>query len=95
MASVTAEQVRAARAEGYAAGYALRPSRPNPYAPPHVPVWLDRRTTAEKAAGERHARSARILAGVWQRAHSDGLAAYARHRGLAPPSEPPPVQSDD
>ncbi len=84
MAPVTAEQVRAARTEGYAAGYRLRPSRPNPYAPPHVPIWQDRRTPAEKAADEQRNRPALILARVWQRAHTDGLAAYARDRGLAP-----------
>jgi hypothetical protein len=81
---VTAEQVRAARAEGYAAGYAHQPSMPNPYAPPHVPIWQDRRTPAEKAADAQRNRPALILARVWQRAHTDGLAAYARERGLAP-----------
>ncbi|MEU4444887.1 hypothetical protein AB0K14_03260 [Actinosynnema sp. NPDC050801] len=79
---MTAEQVRAVHAEGYAAGHALAPSQPNPYAPAHVPVWLDRRTPAEQRADEQRDRPARILAGVWQRAHSDGLAAYARDRGL-------------
>lgn len=87
MAAVTAEQVRAVRAEGYAAGYALTPSQPNPYALAHVPVWLDRRTSAERLADDQRDRPARILAGVWQRAHSDGLAAYARDRGLEPASQ--------
>lgn len=87
MAPVTAEQVRAARAEGYAAGYALTPSRPNPYALPHVPAWLDRRSASEKAADEQRDRSARLLARVWLRAHADGLAAYAAERGLALPSQ--------
>jgi hypothetical protein len=84
---VTAEQVRAARAEGYAAGYARQPSRPNPYAAEHVPVWRDRRTAAEKAAAKQAARPALILARVWLTAHGAGLAAYAAERGLALPSE--------
>jgi hypothetical protein len=49
-----------------------------------VPIWQDRRTPAEKAADEQRNRPALILARVWQRAHTDGLAAYARDRGLAP-----------
>lgn len=84
---MTAEQVRTARAEGYAAGYALVPSRPNPYAPEHVPVWRDRRTAAEKAAAIQAARPARILAWVWLNGHGAGLAAYAAERGLAPASQ--------
>ncbi|WP_424183842.1 hypothetical protein ACOBQX_17945 [Actinokineospora sp. G85] len=86
MAAVTAEQVSAARAEGYAAGYARTPSRPNPYAPAHVPAWLDRRTAAEKANAKQAEQPALILAGVWQQAHAQGLSAYARERGLALPS---------
>ncbi|MGH3863571.1 hypothetical protein [Actinokineospora sp.] len=77
MAAVTTEQVRAARAEGYAAGYALAPTMPNPYAPPHVPVWEGPRTPAERAAAYERDRRARLLAGVWRKAHTDGLAAYA------------------
>ena len=87
MASVTAEQVRVARAEGYAAGYAITPSQPNPYAGPHVPVWRDRRTPAEKATDEPAERAARILARVWLVGHQNRLAAYARERGLALPSQ--------
>ena len=83
---MTAEQVRAARAEGYAAGYARVPSRPNPYAPEHIPVWLDRRAAAEKAAAREAARPARILAWVWLNGHGAGLAAYAAERGLPLPS---------
>ncbi|MBB4969095.1 hypothetical protein [Saccharothrix violaceirubra] len=83
---MTAEQVRAARAEGYAAGYALTPSRPNPYAPRHLPIWHDRRTATEKANAEKAEQPARILAGVWLRAHSEGLAAHARERELTLPS---------
>lgn len=88
MAPVTAEQVRAARAEGYAAGYALQPPMPNPYAPPHVPVWLGPRTPAERAAARQRDRPALILARVWRLGYQDGQAAYAADRGLAPP---PPV----
>lgn len=84
---MTAEQVRTARAEGYAAGYARLPARPNPYAPEHVPAWQDRRTAAEREIAERDARPARILAQVWLNGHRDGLAAYADERGLALPSQ--------
>jgi hypothetical protein len=87
VAPVTAEQVRAARAEGYDAGYARIPSRPNPYAREHIPVWRDRRTPAQKAADAPAERAALILAQVWQRAHAEGFAAYARERGLVLPSQ--------
>jgi hypothetical protein len=83
---VTAEQVQTARAEGYTAGYTLAPSMPNPYAPPHIPVWQDRRTPPEKAADARKNRPALLLAQVWRRGYQDGQAVYARERGLAPPS---------
>lgn len=86
MAAVTAEQVRAARAEGYAAGYARTPSTPNPYAPEHVPVWRDRRTPTQRAADAPAVRAATTLAGVWRRAHAEGLAANAAERGVVLPS---------
>jgi hypothetical protein len=87
---VTAEQVQAARAEGYAAGYTLAPSGPNPYAPVHVPVWRGPRTRAEQDAVEQQNRPALLLARVWRMAYQDGQAAYARERGLAPPSSDSP-----
>ncbi|MGH3515997.1 MAG: hypothetical protein ACRDQ7_00960 [Haloechinothrix sp.] len=80
--TLTAERVRAARTEGYGAGYRLERSRPNPYAPPQVPVWLGPRTAAERARKARRERPAIILARVWLVAHRRGLADYARERGL-------------
>lgn len=90
MAAVTAEQVRTARAEGYAAGYALAPTMPNPYAPPHIPVWEGPRTLAERATAYERDRRARLLAVVWREGHRDGLTAYGRDRATSAP-----VQSAD
>lgn len=84
---MTAEQVRAARAEGYAAGHGLTPSTPNPYAPEHLPAWHDRRTPAQKAADAPGERDALTLARVWLTGHAAGIAAYADERGLALPSQ--------
>lgn len=76
--TLDAGQVRAARAAGYAAGYALRPASPNPYAPTHVPAWRGPRTAAavlQLAVGERRAL---LLALVWRAGYRAGLAAYGR-----------------
>ena len=80
---MTAEQVRAARTDGYTAGYAYRSPRPNPYAPLHVPVWLGPRTPADRAAKLERDRPALLLAQVWRAGYRDGLATYARDRRLA------------
>ncbi|GAB3437445.1 hypothetical protein [Actinophytocola sediminis] len=82
MAAVTAEQVRAARDAGYAAGRSLAPPSPNPLAPEHVPAWRQPRTAAGRAAAERDRAAARILARVWRVGYQTGQAAYARERGL-------------
>jgi hypothetical protein len=79
---VTADQVRAARTDGYTAGYTYRAPQPNPYAPQHVPVWLGPRTPADRAAAQQRDRPALLLARVWRAGYRDGLAAYARARGL-------------
>jgi hypothetical protein len=83
---VTADQVRQARDAGLAAGRALTPPAPNPYAPRHVPVWAGPRTPATKAAADAGAALARVLAAVWMDAYRRGLAAYAADRGLSLPS---------
>jgi hypothetical protein len=83
VAAVTAEQVRTAQAEGYAAGHSLAPPMPNPYAPAHVPAWQQPRTAAGRAAAERQAAPTRILAHVWRVGYQAGQAAYARERGLS------------
>jgi hypothetical protein len=87
VAEVTAEQVRRVRAEGYRAGYNLAPVSPNPYAPPHVPVWKGPRTAAERAEAERAERGPRLLAAVWRRGYRDGLDAYAKQHDLPLPSD--------
>ena len=79
---MTADQVRAARTDGYTAGYAHQEPRPNPYAPHHVPVWLGPRTPADQATKLQRDRPALLLARVWRAGYRDGLAAYARDRGL-------------
>ena len=80
MAAITAEQVRAARDQGYAAGYGLAPPTPNPYTPAHVPEWLGPRTPAERAHRANAERGPLALARVWRRGYQDGQAAYARKR---------------
>jgi len=81
---VTAEQVRDALAAGRAAGEALQPATPNPYAPPHVPAWEQPRTPAGRAAAEQRDAPALQLARVWRRGYQLGLAEYGRTRGMAP-----------
>jgi hypothetical protein len=83
VAAVTAEQVRTARADGYAAGHSLAPPSPNPYAPEHVPVWRQPRTAAARAAADRQRAAARILARVWRVGYEAGLDAYGLERGLS------------
>ncbi|MFC5120247.1 hypothetical protein ACFPN7_40470 [Amycolatopsis halotolerans] len=78
MATVTVEQVRAAREQGYAAGYGLAPPTPNPYAPRHTPEWLGPRTSAERVHQENAERRPLALARVWRLAYQNGQAAYAR-----------------
>ncbi|MET8846629.1 hypothetical protein [Amycolatopsis sp. NPDC004625] len=80
MAAITAEQVRAARDQGYAAGYGLAPPTPNPYTPAHEPEWRGPRTPAERARRETAERSPLVLARVWRLGYQDGQAAYARGR---------------
>jgi hypothetical protein len=80
---VTAEQVRAARSDGYAAGRRLAPSSPNPYAPEHVPAWRQPRTATARAAAERDRAAALILARVWRVGYEAGLDDYGRERGLS------------
>lgn len=80
---MTAEQVRAARTAGYAAGRSLERRVPNPYAPPHVPEWKGPRTARQRETLAQAERGPRILAAVWQRAYSEGQSAYAREHGLS------------
>ncbi|MEV5720837.1 hypothetical protein AB0L41_43820 [Amycolatopsis mediterranei] len=80
MAAIAAEQVRAAREQGYAAGYGLAPPTPNPYTPAHVPEWLGPRTPAERAHRANVERGPLALARVWRQGYQDGQAAYARER---------------
>lgn len=83
---VTAEQVRATRVEGFAAGFARRPSLPNPYAPEYVPPWDQRRRTpAARAKLEAEDRPKLILARVWRVAFTRGQAEYARQHGRTLP----------
>ncbi|WP_414936629.1 hypothetical protein [Amycolatopsis sp. cmx-11-51] len=88
MAAITAEQVRAARDQGYAAGYGLAPPTPNPYAPTHTPEWLGPRTPAERARRENAERGPLALACVWRQGYHNGQAAYAADRGLSSMSDP-------
>jgi hypothetical protein len=71
---VTADQVRAARAEGHQAGFTRVPASPNPYAPEHVPVWQQR---------TRRDPRDQLLARAWSAGYTTGQAAYAAEHGLS------------
>jgi hypothetical protein len=83
VAAITAEQVRAARDQGYAAGYGLAPPTPNPYTPEHVPEWLGPRTPVEHVYRDNTERGQLALARVWRQGYHEGQAAYARPRESA------------
>ncbi|MEV5537448.1 hypothetical protein AB0L13_11360 [Saccharopolyspora shandongensis] len=78
--SITADQVRAAHAEGYAAGHALQPAMPNPYAGEPLPPWRFPRDPDARRRYDQQTRERRALARVWLTGWDKGHAAYAALR---------------
>lgn len=76
---ITADQVRAARAAGYAAGRALEPADANPYAR-YVPSWSRPRDPGQARRLEREQRDAARLARVWLAGWRAGLDEHAAQR---------------